>query len=142
MTLGVGLIETEFQDSATINSAGVIYDIKGHGLPMTPPVTVNGTLRYGAPFAGGELWGQIDGAWRDAHFFTTDESEREGSDAYGLLNARAGWEAPSGTYAIELFVENVTDEEYLLFAADQNPDLGAVTWGRPRWAGVTLRARY
>ena len=44
--------------------------------------------------------------------------------------------------AIEAFVENVTDEKYLVFAADQTSDLGAVTWGKPLWAGIAVRAHY
>lgn len=142
ITLGVGLLETEFVTSATIISAGQRFDTLGHGLPMTPPVTLNGTIRYTVPLETGEIWVQADGTWRDKHYFTIDESEREGSKSYGLLNLRAGWNSTGDTYGVEAFVENVTDERYLLFAADQVSDLGAVTWGKPLWAGVAIRVRY
>jgi iron complex outermembrane receptor protein len=141
--VGAGFVDTEFVTSAIIVSAGQQFDTKGQGLPMTPPVTLNGSIRYTIPMEGGdELWFQADGTWRDKHYFTIDESEREGSSSYGLLNLRAGWNAEGETWGIEAFVENVSDEEYLLFAADQTSDLGVVTWGKPLWAGIAIRARY
>lgn len=143
ITLGAGFVDTEFTTHATIISAGKEFDTYHNGLPMTPPVTLNGTVRYTIPLeSGGDVWLQADGTWRDKHYFTVDDSPREGSPSYGLLNLRAGWNSEGDRWGVEAFVENVTDEKYLVFAADQTSDLGAVTWGKPLWAGIAVRAHY
>lgn len=142
LTAGVGLLDSEFQDSNSVNSGGVIYDLKGKELPLSFPVSFNGSARYAVPLAGGEGWVRADYSWKPDHYFTTDNSEREGSDAYGLLNLRAGWTSPDGGLGVEVFVDNATDEKHLIFAADQTTDFGAFTWGRPRWVGVAFRVNY
>ena len=142
LTAGVGMLDSEFKDSNTVNSGGVIYDLKGKELPLSFPISFNGSARYGAPVAGGEGWVRADYAWKPDHYFTTDNSDREGSDAYGILNLRAGWTSDGGRYGVEVFVDNVMDKKHFIFAADQTPDFGAFTWGRPRWIGAAFRLHY
>jgi outer membrane receptor protein involved in Fe transport len=109
---------------------------------MTPKTRLNGVAHYGFPLASGELNVRGEGSWKDDHFFTVDHSPREASGAYALFNLRAGWVAPDEHLSIEAIAENLTDKKYFLFAADQTPDFGAVTWERPRWVGVCVRVRY
>ncbi|HYG26634.1 MAG TPA: TonB-dependent receptor, partial [Caulobacteraceae bacterium] len=142
LTAGVGMLDSEFQESHIINSGGVIYDIKGHELPLSFPVSFNGSARYGFELAGGDAFVRADYSWKPDHYFTTDNTDREGSDAYGLLDLRAGWKTPGGRFGVEVFAENATDEEYFIFAADQTTDFGAFTWGRPRWIGIAFTVDY
>jgi iron complex outermembrane receptor protein len=142
LTAGAGLLDSEFQDSTPANSAGVVYDLKGKELPLSFPFSFNASARYAIELAGGEAWIRGDYAWKPDHYFTTDNTDREGSDAYGILNLRAGWKSGDGRYDLEAFVDNATDEEHFIFAADQTPDFGVFTWGRPRWMGVSFRVNY
>jgi iron complex outermembrane receptor protein len=142
LTGGIGLLDSKFQDSNSVNNSGVIYDLKGKSLPLSFPISFNVSARYGLELAGGDGWLRVDYSWKPDHYFSTDNSKREGGEAYGLLNLRAGWDAPEGGLGVEVFVDNATNQRYLTFAADQTQDFGVFTWGRPRWAGVALKVRY
>lgn len=143
VTLGIGLIDATLQDHNLLSSAGTTVDTKGHHLPMTPPVKLNFDVRYTLPFEDNTRgWIQADGQWLARHYFTVANVDTGSSDAYGVFNVRAGYQFDGGHWELEGFVENVFDRKYVLLMADQTPDFGAVTWGRPRWAGVSIRAKY
>ncbi|MDZ7669313.1 MAG: TonB-dependent receptor [Gammaproteobacteria bacterium] len=57
---------------------------------------------------------------------------------YGLANAKVAWSSLEGTYTVEAFVRNLTDEEYYTYQNTLGPDWGYGVWGKPRTAGVRL----
>lgn len=145
LTLGIGWADSQLDTTATISSAGQPeLALDDHELPMTN-LSVNGVARYSIPFKdkdAGSLTLQLDWSWMDDHFFTIDNVPTEAGDAYALANARAVWTSSNGRTKVQLFVDNIFDKEYYVFASDLGRNWGNVVWGRPRWAGVEVSFHY
>jgi outer membrane receptor protein involved in Fe transport len=60
---------------------------------------------------------------------------------YALLDARAGLEAPSGSWRVQLWAHNLTDKFYLINMARQSDTIIRTT-GMPATYGVSLSLRY
>lgn len=65
-------------------------------------------------------------------------------DAYGLANIRLRFDNASDRYALELFVTNALDEDYIIDAGNTGDSFGIPTFiaGAPRLYGASLRARF
>ncbi len=131
-------------------------DLDGNQIPNIPEWDYNLAARYeheSGLFIQSELTGATD-------FFETAENLVE-FDGYTVFNLRAGYQFDN--YSITAFVENLTDEEYILSAftdglgspdggtgilSGQNPALGEPTFitegvpGMRRMFGVKLRADF
>jgi len=68
----------------------------------------------------------------------SDRAVDEVQDAYGLFNLRARFETESERWAIEGFVNNIADEEYIIDAGNTGDTLGIPTF--IRGSGVTSGA--
>jgi iron complex outermembrane recepter protein len=111
-----------------------------------PEWTATAAIDYtlGAGKAG-EVDVHLDYGWKsDIEFFLPNFSD-EGQDAYGVLNARVGFAPQGRSWRIELFGENLTDEEYRVFAENGTP-LGVpattAVYARPREWGARLRIAF
>jgi outer membrane receptor protein involved in Fe transport len=76
--------------------------------------------------------------------FVADNLQDEFQDAYGLTNLRVSWTAESRPLVLEAFVNNLTDEDYLIDAGNTGDNLGLPTFvaGPPRMWGVGLTWRF
>jgi iron complex outermembrane receptor protein len=88
------------------------------------------------PITGSSLewFVRADYSWRDDQQLirvTLDEIAKQ--DAYGLLDLRAGIGSQSGSWQVDAFVKNATDEAYFVQAASQ-PVAGLVSGGGPAGA--------
>lgn len=147
ISIGLGLLDSELHSSALSPSPfppGTI-PVDGNPLPMAPSVSLNASVEYTFELAqAGSLTAQLDGNWRDAFSFTATGSREptERSNGYGLLNARLRWQDKKERLSAEVFVENLTNETYLLFNANVFPDTAVGAWGKPRTWGVRLQADF
>ncbi len=137
---------------------------EGNSFRLSPDheLAVGGFFAY--PIGGaGELFFSPTYTWRSEVFFDDDndrsdlQTERfapgvtilddfavdEVQDAYGLLNARLGFEHASGGWSIEGFAKNALDEEYLIDAGNSGDLFGLPTFirGPGRLLGVEIKAR-
>ena len=108
------------------------------------------TVTIGAEFTCECKWGEWSFvpvyAWKDETFFDddndlTDAVQDEVEDGYALVDLHLTFRpAAIEGFAIELFGENVTDEEYLLDAGNTGDGFGIPTFiaGPPRTYGVIL----
>ncbi len=146
--------ELEFQASPTDNwdiLLGAAYnDIEvdlGGGVKTTsvqsPEWNLNGMLRYEWPLTSGRLAIQGDAVYRSKHFFALTAFPNQTENGYTLANASVTYTSESGTWAVSAFVNNVTDEEYIVQTFDLSTTaLFGMTeqyYGRPRWWGISLR---
>ena len=127
--LGAGYTKARFDD---FNSP--IGDFSGHHINNIPSGTVNLGAEHRTSWGG---VARVDWQWIGDTWF--DEGNTVKQDAYGLLNARIGYE--NERFGVYLFARNLFDEEYYthtyLFQG-----LPAATPGTPRIAGVELRATF
>lgn len=77
-------------------------------------------------------------------YFEEENAPDVRSDAFGLLDVRAGVTLPGKRFELEGFVENALDEEYIIDAGNTGGTFGIPTYiaGPPRLVGVRLTARY
>ncbi len=135
LSMGVGYLQTEI-DSPGTTVGGLPID--GNELPNAPEFTVNGLVRYALPTSGfGTFSLQADFNYVDDNYFHVVNNPIEFQASYTLVNLRAGWTSPSTRVAVDLFVENVTDEDYFSFSGNVG-DTNISIWGRPRWSGIRL----
>lgn len=133
--VGIGIIDTE------IDSDDIQFD--GNELAFTPTVQVNGVVRYELPIQmfGGNASLQSSFSYFDDHFKVPENFPEQKEEAYVLWGARARWASPSERYHMEVFVDNILDEEYSTGGFNVG-DFAAVIWGRPRWAGFKVGVTY
>lgn len=82
-------------------------------------------------------------AYRDNFYLEQDLDPNTLQSAYNLLNLRTGVRAESGRWEVNFWVQNVTDEDYLVAAFDV-PILNGFAGvnGAPRTYGGTFRAKF
>ncbi len=110
---------------------------------QAPEWNFNGLLRYEWPMSAGRLALQGDSVYRSEHFFALTAFPNQTEDGYTLANVSATYTAESEAWSVSAFINNVTDEEYLVQTFDLSTDavfgLTEQYYGRPRWWGVSFR---
>ncbi len=141
-SFGVSLLDTEIDAPITTTfstgPASIATPIDGNELTGTPNYTFNGLVRYDFPsIAAGQFSVQSDFNYVADQFYQLDNTERDGQEAYGVLNLRAFWRDSSDRYSLQVFVENVTDTTYASYVGTFNGfDTRLFWWGLPRTWGV------
>lgn len=76
--------------------------------------------------------------------FVPDTVVDEVQESYGLMNLRIRFEPSDANWGVELFGDNLLDEDYIKDAGNTGDALGVPTFiaGEPRTYGVTLNLRY
>jgi iron complex outermembrane receptor protein len=113
---------------------------------QSPEWNFNGLIRYEWPMLGGIFAVQADTVYRDEHFFSLTQLETVEEDGYWLSNASVSYTTEDGKWEGTVFVNNLTDEEYLVQTFDlSGPDVLGMTeqyYGRPQWWGASLTYRW
>lgn len=111
---------------------------------QSPEWNLNAMVRYEWEVAqGGRVALQADSMYRSEHVFAMTGAETVESDGYTVSNVSLTYMAPGDQWQVSAFVENVTDEEYLVQTFDlSGPDVMQFTeqyYGRPQWWGVSFK---
>jgi len=130
----------------------------GNRFRLSPDHRASVGLIWRLPVAGGRFEVQPTWTWQSEVFFddnndradlqTTnfvpDTAVDEVQDSYGLLNLRVRYAPDGENWGVEVFGDNLLDEEYVKDAGNTGDSLGLPTFiaGEPRTYGVTLSLRY
>lgn len=110
---------------------------------QSPEWNLNGLVRYEWPMFGGSVAIQGDIQYRDEHYFSLTNAETVEEDGYWLSNASLTYTTENGKWQGMVFVNNLTDEEYLVQTFDLSGlDVFGFTeqyYGRPRWWGASIQ---
>ena len=133
-----------------------IFD--GNRFRLAPDHRASVGLTWSIPFAGGGFEIQPTYSWQSETFFDDDNDRTdlqtgnfvpdtavdEVQESYGLLNLRVRYEPSDAAWGIEVFGDNLLDEEYIKDAGNTGDGLGLPTFiaGEPRTYGVNLSVRY
>jgi iron complex outermembrane receptor protein len=113
---------------------------------QSPEVMANAMIRYGMEIGGGELAFQTDWNYRGEHYFALTQLPNVTEDGYFVGNVSVSYTSPDDTWVASAFIENVTDEEYLVQTFDLSTDaVFGITeqyYGRPQWWGVSLKYNF
>jgi iron complex outermembrane receptor protein len=151
-TLAVGYNDTKIKDpnlavavcaQCTVTdplTAGGQALIDGNPLPQAPKTTVNVTLRYSQPTAGGEWYVLTDWVYRSkVNFFLYESIEFTGKPlTEGGL--RVGYLWGNGKYEAAAFVRNIANQVRVVGGIDFNNLTGFIN--EPRTYGVQLKAAF
>jgi iron complex outermembrane receptor protein len=108
-------------------------------MPQSPDLSVNGLVRYTVPVWNGGLSFQADFYYNADSYFTVQNAPVEREEGYAVINAGIDFQPGDGRWRAGVFVKNVTDTEYRIYALDVS-SLGFSNdrYGLPRWYGVSL----
>ena len=111
---------------------------------QSPENTFNALIRYEVPIGQGHLALQADAEYRDEHFFSLAGIEAVREDGYTLSNASITYYSADDKWSVSAYVNNLTDEEYLVQTFELGLFLGMTEQyhGRPRWAGASFKYHF
>lgn len=152
-SIGVGYNDTKIKDPALEVAAcgggctvtdpagpngGVLID--GNPLPQAPKTTVNFTLKYTQPTAGGEWYVLTDWTYRSKINFFLYESVEFTGKALTEGGLRAGYVWGNGKYEAAVFGRNITNQIRVVGGIDFNNLTGFIN--EPRTWGVQFKAAF
>ena len=129
----LGLLDTEVSDSDP--------DFDGNRVAAAPEVNYSLAGRYHISVGEhGTVTLQASYTWKDDVFFGVDNDPLEIWESYGVANARLIWRSVDERYRLEGFVDNLTDEDYVVHAFSLAGATGTIgtagVWGTPRTYGI------
>ncbi len=140
LQLGVSVLNSNVEDIVLPDTVTVVE----HDMPQAPGFSGNALARYEFPLAGGVASVQADVQYSDDFCFTVLCAPVEEESSYSVANARIGYGPEDGRWQVAAWVDNVTDEEYRVYAFDSSLFAGVVAgvYGKPRTYGVTATYRF
>ena len=167
VTLGATFSDTKYRDDLVGNSAGAplnqaLRKLPGQRLSNAPGITATGSVAWTPDIGSTGFSGlaYIDGRLTDDYNTGSDLFPQKAQDSFAIFNARIGVRAPQERFAIEFWVQNLTNKDYAQVAFNSPFQEGAVSpafqdpqypGGRqlfsqflaePRTYGVTLRGKF
>ncbi len=123
-------------------SVGMTYEYEREGLGsvyITPTYTWQSEVFFEDDNA--EEVRVFDPADPGQPFYTIPAQSQE---AYGLVNVRAGYRSANRDFAIEVYAENLLDEEFIIDAGNTGGAFGVPTFiaGPPRFYGAKVSVQY
>ena len=109
-----------------------------------PDVAANASVRYEWPMLGGKtaILGTV--TYQDEIYYDIQNVPVSFEDGYTVGNLRLSYANDSSPWEIAAFVDNITDEEYLVYTFDFTGTFGfnQLAYGKPLWAGVSFRYEF
>ncbi len=160
---GVAYADTKYGDNIR-PTGSVVTDVTlpGSQLSLSPKWYVSGSVSYERPVLGNlKFKGNFGGRWVSEYNTGSDLLPPKIQDAFALFNARVGIGADNGSWTLEVWSQNITDQDYLQvgfngplqgssgitsLTTPYNPVNDTITYnaflGAPRTFGATLRFQY
>jgi outer membrane receptor protein involved in Fe transport len=136
-----GWIDASFDD---VDEQGTPQALAGNTFRLTPEHSLS--LGGGFFFEAGPL-GSIfvrpTYTWKSRVFFEELNQPGVEQEAYGLFNVRAGIDLPGDRFGLEVWANNILDEEFVIDGGNTGGAFGIPTFiaGPPRLFGLRLTAR-
>lgn len=119
----------------------VTFDASGLELPQSPEWSYNGMVNYQWSI-GGDLYIEVGADFNYKDSTTGGSQPSDATDSYTIYNARIALGEEEGTWNVQLWGRNITDEYYYpsAFRGGNGPFVRSV--GMPRTVGVTLEYNF
>jgi iron complex outermembrane receptor protein len=140
LQLGVSALSSNVEDIILPDSITSVE----HDLPQAPSLSGNALARYEFALGGGLASVQADVLYSDDFCFTVLCAPVEEESSYTVANARIAYGAEDGRWEVAVFGDNLTDEEYRVYAFDSSLFAGVVAgvYGKPRTYGLAVSWRF
>ena len=118
--------------------------VENHDLPQAPAFSGSALIRYEFDFADGKASLQADTLFQTSMCFTVMCAPVEREGGYAVANARIGFTTADDRVSVAVFVNNLFNRQYRVYAFD-----GSLYWGdtlgvyaKPQTWGVNLRYNF
>ena len=137
--------------AALAGAAGVVQDLSGKGMPLSPKFKyVLGAQQRIPLSAGGDIVLAANYSWRDEAQMLVDQNPYGIQDSFGILNLSVGWKSDSGKLSATVFLNNALDEHYFTDIQDfwsapwggTNTIIGQVARDTNRYFGLRVSAGF
>lgn len=118
--------------------------LSGQNFSLAPEWYASGSISYVRPFGDGMQWlAHLNGRLLSEQNTGSDLDPEKVQDGYAVFNGRLGIGAEDESWSLELFANNIFDEDYIQVGFDGPFQPGSFNafLGQPRTIGLTLRAR-
>ena len=125
--------------------AGISPRLPNARMPYAPLWSASGSINYQTPIGAGlELRASLSGKYTSEYNTGSNIDPLKSQKELTLLNARLGIGAEDKRWGVEVWAQNLTDEDYYQVIVDQPLQSGTYAGflGAPRTWGVTLRASF
>ncbi|HEX5787760.1 MAG TPA: TonB-dependent receptor [Woeseiaceae bacterium] len=151
-SLGIGYNDARYADDVQRSDGVPAGSLAGATLTHAPEWSVTGTLNWEMQVSDG--WGAfafLDARWTDSHNTGSDLDPEKHQPSYTVVNGRIGLVSDDDRWSIELWAQNLFDEEYIQVAFDspiqntagaQPLESYSAFLGDPRTWGMTLGYRF
>ena len=111
---------------------------------QSPKWNLSGLARYQWAALNGTMAIQGDFHYRSKHFHSITKADAVTEDGYHVINARLSWTSADEDWEVAVFVDNLTDENYIVQSFDLATILGWTEeyYGRPRWVGGSINYNF
>jgi iron complex outermembrane receptor protein len=137
--LGLAILDAKAKDIPS--PSGVLRERE---MVAAPDVAANASVRYEWPMLGGKtaILGTV--TYQDDIYYDIQNVPVSFEDGYTVGNLRLSYANDASPWEIAAFVDNVTDEEYLVYTFDFTGTFGfnQLAYGKPRWYGVSFRYNF
>jgi iron complex outermembrane receptor protein len=117
--------------------------ITDRDMPMTPPFTVNGLVKYSWSAGPGKLSLQADGNYSSHFYWNVLNPPQSYEPGYFIGNARVSYTPTDGPWEASFAVRNVGDKHYRVSTGDFSALGYGLDWyGPPRWYSVSMMYRW
>ena len=137
-------LDAEYTDFGGLKPApdGTPTDFTGNVMRQAPENSgsLNVSYIWDSVFSSGDTLGlNVSARYVDDVFYDPDNNPRTVVPSYKTGDIRLSWISPKATYEVELWANNVTDEEYITHAFSLSGGQRAFgAPGKPRWYGITF----
>ncbi len=135
------LLDASFKDTDREGNEQVLA---GNTFRLTPKHSLSTGANFEVEAAMGVFFLRPSYTYKSHVYFEEENQPGIEQDAYGLLNARLGYNTKNRKYEVALYGSNLLDAQYLIDAGNTGLVFGTPTFiaGAPRFFGIQVRARY
>jgi iron complex outermembrane receptor protein len=114
--------------------------LRTRDMVAAPTFAGNAVLRYEWPALGGRIGLQASASMQNHIYYDIQNVPVSFENGYTVTNLRASYRPDNDRWELAAFVNNVTNEAYLIYTFDFTSTFGfnQQAFGQPRWAGVSL----
>ncbi|MFM7784900.1 MAG: TonB-dependent receptor, partial [Gammaproteobacteria bacterium] len=117
--------------------------LRERDMVAAPDVTLNVLGRYEWDALGGRMAALLKAKYQGETWFDIQNYRTAREGGYVVADARLQWTSGDDRWELAAFVNNLADEEYLVYTFDFGSfGFNQQAWGRPRWAGASVMYRW
>jgi iron complex outermembrane receptor protein len=139
LAFGLSLLDATAEDIPA-SASGRLRD---RDMVSAPGLSLNGMLRREWELPAGRVAALVKARYQGETWFDIQNYRTSRENGFAVADARVQWSSADEHWEVAGFVDNLTNEKYLVYTFDFAAfGFNQQAWGRPRWAGASVRYRW